>query len=193
MRNPTACRPRSLTALLFTATIAVTGSVAGAENGAENNAAWPPDAHNAQGARRVETPYEAQKVVYDFYFDDPQKINSALYWIRSLMNPLMAAPYDYAPEQLSIKVVIHGTEIVTVARRNYSKYKDAVERMRYLHSLGVEFKVCALAAADYGYRPEDFQDFVEVVPSAFAELAHWQMQGYALITPRILERRHSIV
>lgn len=148
-------------------------------------------AHAEPGAKFVDPPYAPPKVVFDFYFDEPAKINAALYWVRSLMNPLMEAPYNYAPEMFDIKVVIHGTEIVTVAKKNYAKYKDAVERMRYLASLGVQFKVCNLAAHDYDYVPADFQDFVEVVPSAFAELAHWQMQGYALITPRILEKRHS--
>jgi len=143
-------------------------------------------------SREVQTPYTEQKVVYDFYFDNPEKINAALYWIRSLMNPLMEAPYEMAPEFLDIKVVIHGTEIVTVARKNYDKYRDAVERMRYYASLGVEFKVCALAASDYGYSPDAFYDFVEVVPSAITELAHWQLQGHALITPNVMEKKYSL-
>lgn len=140
------------------------------------------DAH----ANFVATPYTEQKVVFDFYLDDPAKIHPALYWIRALMNPLTEAPYGMAPEMLDLKVVVHGTEIVTLARKNYERYSDAVERMRYYASLGVEFKVCALAAEDYGYKVEDFYDFVEVVPSAITELAHWQLQGYALITPQVL-------
>ena len=143
-------------------------------------------------SREVQTPYTEPKVVYDFYFDDPEKINSALYWIRSLMNPLLEEPYGMAPEFMDIKVVIHGTEIVTVARKNYEKYRDAVERMRYYASLGVEFKVCGLAAHDYGYTVEDFQEFIEVVPSAINELAHWQMEGYALITPTVMEKKYTI-
>lgn len=144
------------------------------------------------GARLVQTPYSEQKVVFDFYFDDPEKINAALYWIRSLMNPLMDAPYDIAPEMLDIKVVIHGTEIVTLARKNHEKYRDAVERMRYYASLGVQFRVCGIAAHDYGYKADDFYDFVEVIPSAITELAHWQLQGYALITPKVMDKRFSI-
>jgi intracellular sulfur oxidation DsrE/DsrF family protein len=140
----------------------------------------------------VQTPYTEQQVVFDFYFDEPEKINSALYWIRSLINPLMEEPYGLAPEFLDIKVVIHGTEIVTVARRNYAKYKDAVERMRYYASLGVEFKVCGLAAQDYDYATSDFHDFIEVVPSAISELAHWQLQGYALLTPSVMEKKYAI-
>ena len=138
------------------------------------------------------TPYTEQKVVFDFYLDDPQKMAPALYWIRSLMNPLVEDPYGFAPEFLDLKVVVHGTEIVTLARHNYDKYTDVVERMRYYAQLGVEFRVCGLAAEDYGYRVEDFHEFVLVVPSAITELAHWQLQGYALITPQVMLRTHAI-
>lgn len=144
------------------------------------------------GAKFVQTPYGEQKVVFDFFLDDPDKIHSALFWIRSLMNPLTDSPYDMAPEFLSIKVVIHGTEIVTLAQKNQARYRDAVERMRYYAQLGVEFKICALAAEDFGYRAEDLQDFVQVVPSAITELAHWQLQGYALITPQVYLKTRDI-
>jgi intracellular sulfur oxidation DsrE/DsrF family protein len=79
-----------------------------------------------------------------------------------------------------------------VARKNYEKYRDAVERMRYYASLGVEFKVCGLAAQDYGYASEAFYGFVDVVPSAITELAHWQLQGHALITPQVMLKKHAI-
>jgi len=140
----------------------------------------------------VATPYAPAKVVFEFYLDHPQKIGSALYWVRSLMNALMEAPYNYSPEDLNIVVVIHGNEIVTVAKKNEAQYQDAVDRMRYYANLGVKFKVCGQAAADFGYRLEDFQDFIEVVPNAITELAYWQQQGYALIVPKILEKTIDI-
>ncbi len=140
----------------------------------------------------VETPYDEPKVVFDFYFDQPDKVASALYWVRALINPLTEAPYDMAPEFMDIVVVIHGTEIVTLARKNYEKYREVVERMLYYASLGVKFRVCGLAAHDYGYGIKDFYDFVEVAPSAISELAHWQQQGYALIAPQIMEKKFSI-
>ena len=154
-----------------------------------------PAAAEADGvghAEFVATPYTEQKVVFDFYFDNPQKITPALSWIRSLMNPLTEEPYGIAPEFLDLKVIVHGMEIVTLARKNYEKYSEAVERMRYYAQLGVQFKVCALAAADYGYEIEDFYEFVKVVPSAITELAHWQLKGYALITPQVLEKHIAI-
>lgn len=140
----------------------------------------------------VETPYEEQNVVYDFYFDEPAKISSALYWIRSQLNPLMDEPYGLAPEFMNTVVIIHGTEIVTVVKKNYEKYREAVERMKYYSELGVKFRVCGLAAEDYDYSVKDFHDFIEVVPSAITELAHWQQKGYSLITPVVMEKKFSI-
>ncbi len=147
--------------------------------------------YTADNPKLSYTPYESQKVIFDFYFDEPDKINTALYWIRSLMTPLMDSPYDYAPEFLDIKVMIHGTEIVALTKKNYQRYKNAVDRMRYYESLGVQFKVCALAAHDFGYQDKDFFDFVQIVPSAMTELVHWQMKGYGLITPRIYDKKFS--
>lgn len=147
----------------------------------------------AQAAGKwVATPYAPAKVMFEFYFDDPQKIGSALYWVRSLMNPLLAAPYNYSPEDQKIVIVIHGTEIVTVAKKNEAKYQEVVDRMRYYADLGVTFKVCGQAAEDFGYAVKDFQDFIEVVPNAITELTHWQQQGYALIIPQILDKKINI-
>ncbi len=67
-----------------------------------------------------------------------------------------------------------------------------VERMRYYDRIGVDFKVCALAAREYGYGADDFYPFVDLVPSAMAELAHWQQMGYALMVPTVFERTQSI-
>ncbi|MFW5954192.1 MAG: DsrE family protein [Guyparkeria sp.] len=143
---------------------------------------------------KVITPdYEPPQVVYDFFLDDPQKIDAALFWIRSLINPLQASPYNMDPGlDMDIVVIIHGTEIVTVAKKNEEKYADAVSRMRYYSELGVDFRVCALAAEDYDYAPEDFQDFITIVPSAFTDLVHYQQQGYAVIKPEVFVREQSL-
>ena len=140
----------------------------------------------------VQTPYQEPKVAFEFYFDDPNKINSALYWLRSYINPLIEDPYNYAPEFMEIKVIIHGTEIVTLAKKNYAKYKEAVDRMKYYSGLGVEFRVCELAAKDFGYVTKDFQPFVKIIPSAIIEIGHWQQQGYAIIKPQIMDKKFSV-
>ncbi len=145
-------------------------------------------AAKTQAAKTVYPEYEEPKVVFDFFFADPRHISSGLYWVRSYMNPLMEEPYNLAPEFMGIVVVIHGTEIVTLAKHNYDKYKESVERMRYYASLGVQFQVCALAAEDFGYTADTFQDFVNVVPSAITEIAHWQQKGHGLVIPQIREK-----
>lgn len=120
----------------------------------------------------VQTPYRHPKALVDIYLDDPRKLGAALNWIRGIVNPLTEAPYGMAPEDIPVIVLMHGTEIVALARRNEARYQEVVQRMRYYADLGVKFKVCGLAIRDYGYRPEDLLDFVEVTPSALTELVH---------------------
>ena len=151
-----------------------------------------PAPDRSAGAEVIYPHYPSARVVFDFYFDQPEKINAGLYWIRSLIQPLMDAPYNEAPEMMNIVVLIHGTEIVTLAKKNESRYQDAVDRMRYYHQLGVQFHVCGLALHDFDYTPRDMQDFVKIVPSAFTDLAGLQQEGYALITPRIFTKQFAI-
>ncbi len=142
------------------------------------------------GATRVNTPYDSPKVVFDMYLDDPAKLNSALSWLRSMSSALSKSPYQFDPT--TIKIVVHGAEIVTLVKKNEDKYPVAVEKMKQLADQGVEFKVCAYTSDIYGYRDEEFHDFVEIVPSAIAEVAYWQSKGYALIVPQVAESRRSI-
>ena len=146
---------------------------------------------SAQG-KFVQTPYQNPKALIDIYLDDPAKLGSALYWLRALVNPLTEAPYSMFPEDMRIIVLMHGTEIVTLARKNKERYAEVVQRMRYYADMGVKFKVCGLALQDFHYSANDLHDFVEVTPSALTELMHWQNQGYALITPQVQEKKFSI-
>lgn len=143
-------------------------------------------------AKVVQTPYTAPKVVFDFYLDNPTKMGAALYWLRSFMNPLVESPYSMFNEDIRAVVLLHGTEIVTVARHNEDKYLQQVQRMRYYAQQGVKFRICGLAMKDYGYQASDLQPFIEVAPSAITELVHWQNLGYALVTPRIQDKVLSI-
>lgn len=143
-------------------------------------------------AKVVQTPYKNPKALVDVFLDDPAKLGAALYWVRSLVNPLTEAPYSMFPEDMSIIVLLHGTEIVTLARKNQERYQEVLQRMRYYADMGVKFKVCGLALQDYGYSAADMQDFVEVTPSAITELMHWQNQGYALIPAIVLDKKFSI-
>jgi len=144
------------------------------------------------GARIIYPKYQAPKTVFEFYFDHPQKLAAALYWIQGLYKVMDKSPYDLPPDDLKTVVVLHGMEVVALAKKNYSQYSDEVERIRYYSELGVEFKVCKISAEQFGYKPEDFPDFIDLVPSAVTELVHWQLQGYALITPHIMERHFTL-
>lgn len=143
-------------------------------------------------AKFIQTPYKDLKALVDIYLDDPRKLASALNWVRGVMNPLTDAPYSRAPEDIPIVVLLHGTEIVALARKNEQHYQEVVQRMRYYAELGVKFKVCGLAMRDYGYTPADLYDFVEVTPSAITELVHWQNQGYALVPAVVNDKKFSI-
>ena len=143
-------------------------------------------------AKIVQTPYANPKVLVDVYLDHPAKMSAALYWLRSFVNPLTEAPYSMFAEDLNVIVLLHGTEIVTVAKKNEEKYEEVVGRIRYYAAMGVKFKICGLGMKDYGYLPEDMQPFIEVTPSAMTELVHWQNRGYALITPQVVDKRLSV-
>lgn len=80
-------------------------------------------------------------MLFEFYFDDPDKINTALYWIRAQMNPLMSESYIQTPEFTQTVIIIHGAEIVTVARKNYDRYRNAVERIRYYAALEKKYTI----------------------------------------------------
>ncbi len=143
-------------------------------------------------AKFVQTPYKNPKALVDIYLDDPRKLASALNWVRGVMNPLTEAPYSMVPDDIPVIVLMHGTEIVTLARKNEERYRDVVQRMRYYADMGVKFKVCGLAMRDYDYQPADLFDFVEVTPSAITELMHWQLQGYALIPALVNDKKFAI-
>jgi intracellular sulfur oxidation DsrE/DsrF family protein len=143
-------------------------------------------------ARVVHTPYKNPKALIDVYLDDPAQLASALNWVRGVMNPLTEPPYNMVPDDIPVIVLMHGTEVVTLARKNEARYRDVVQRMRYYAEMGVKFKVCGLAIKDYGYTPADLYDFVEVTPSALSDLMYWQNQGYALIPATVMDKKFSI-
>ena len=152
---------------------------------------WAPAMAHAQ-AVVVQTPYQQPRALFDIYLDHPAKMGAALFWLRSFVNPLQEAPYSLFNEDMSVVVVMHGTELVTLAKKNEAKYEDVVQRLRFYADQGVKFKVCGLALKDFGYTAADLQPFVEVTPSAITELVHWQNQGYGLITPVVTDKKLSI-
>jgi uncharacterized protein len=120
------------------------------------------------------------KAVYDFYFPDPNSVPLVLSSIASLMAQTAEfGPHEFEP--LKIVVVSHGPELVVFAKRNYTKYKDIVDRAASLAQQGVKFEICRGAAASLNFVTDDFYGFTTVVPSGPYALTYWQMKGYGLI------------
>jgi intracellular sulfur oxidation DsrE/DsrF family protein len=119
------------------------------------------------------------KVVWDFNFIDPKAIGM----VFNNLNALLRATTDFGPNEIDpIKVVIvsHGPEVVVFDKRNYTKYKEIVDRAASFARQGVKFEVCRNAAAAQGLVPEDLHGFVTVVPAGPHALAYWQSKGYSL-------------
>lgn len=120
------------------------------------------------------------KVVWDFNFQDPKSVGI----VFNNLSALLKATAEYGPHEIDpIKVVIvsHGPEVVLWAKKNYSKYKDIVDRAASFAQQGVRFEVCKNDAAALGFKPEDLDGFVTVVPAGPYALTYWQNKGYAYI------------
>ncbi|MHB1331525.1 MAG: DsrE family protein [Sulfuriferula sp.] len=120
------------------------------------------------------------KVVWDFNFQDPKSVG----FVFNNVAALLKATQDYGPHEIDpIKVVIvsHGPEVVLWAKKNYSKYKDIVDRAASFAQQGVRFEVCKNDAAALGFKPEDLDGFVTVIPAGPYALTYWQNKGYAYI------------
>jgi hypothetical protein len=119
------------------------------------------------------------KVVWDFNFQDPKAVNGVFNNLAALLKATAEfGPHDFEP--IKVVIVSHGPELVVFDKRNYTKYKDIVERASNFAKQGVRFEICNNAAKAQGSRPEDLYGFVTVVPAGPYALAYWQAKGYSL-------------
>jgi len=136
---------------------------------AEVNAPW--------GQAKVDpVEYRPHKVVYDVHVKTEAAMTNVLDRVSYLNKLYQADPFDS-----SIVMVLHGNEIPFFAIRNYSKYKEMMQRARSLTQSGnIRFRMCKLAAQGQGFEPKDIHGFVEMVPMADAELVRLQQEeGHA--------------
>lgn len=133
------------------------------------------DANAPWGQAKVdEVEYKPHKVVYDVSVSSVAAITSVLDRV-SYLNKL----YQADPFESSIVVVLHGHEIPFFAIKNYAKYKDLMQRAQSLTNNGnIRFRMCKLAAAGQGFKPEDIHGFVEMVPMADAEIIRLQQEEH---------------
>ncbi len=125
-----------------------------------------------------EIDYAPQKVVYDVAEGDPERFERILDRASFLNNLYGADPFD-----ASIVLVLHGDEIEFFAVENHEQYGELMRRAQSLTLAGpIEFRMCAAAAHERGFSPEDIHGFVRVVPMADAEIIRLQQEeGHAFM------------
>ena len=122
------------------------------------------------GASVSETEYKPQKVVYDVNTETIEGLDSVLSRASFLSTITGADPFDQ-----SIVLVLHGPEIAFFATSNREKYKELMQRAQSLvESEVLTIRMCKLAAESFGYKPEDINDFVEMIPMGDAEIIRLQ-------------------
>jgi intracellular sulfur oxidation DsrE/DsrF family protein len=166
-------RASAVTAMLFTACISLPGT------------AHAQTAQEPYGTAKFESYADIDqvkqlKVVWDFNFQDPKAVGVVL----NNLNALLKATTDFGPkeiEPLKVVIVSHGPEVVLWAKKNYAKYKNIVDRAASFAKQGVRFEICRNDAAALGFKPEDLDGFVTVIPAGPYALTYWQNKGYAYI------------
>jgi intracellular sulfur oxidation DsrE/DsrF family protein len=123
-------------------------------------------------AKLTETEYKPQKVVYDVHVKTVRAIESVLDRTSYLSTITGADPFDQ-----SIVLVLHGDELSFFAKKNYSKYKELMQRAQSLvESEAITIKMCKIAAQSQGFAAEDIHGFVEMVPMGDAEIVRLQYE-----------------
>ena len=117
-----------------------------------------------------ETEYKPQKVVYDVNTETIEGLDSVLSRASYLSTITGADPFDQ-----SIVLVSHGPEIAFFATSNRGKYNELMQRAQSLvDSEVITIRMCKVAAESFGYKPEDINDFVEMIPMGDAEIIRLQ-------------------
>ena len=140
-------------------------------------ATFAADASSPWGGASQSSPrYHGQKVVFDVSAGTPAELGSVLDRVGYLsqMN-------GDDPLETRIIVILHGRAIPFFASRNYTQYKELMQRA-YSATLGniIEFRMCQASARLQGLLPQDIHGFVTMVPMAEAEIARLQLtEGFA--------------
>ena len=121
--------------------------------------------------------YAPSKVVYDISTSDPEALGHILDRVN-----LLQSIYQNDSFEASIVLVIHEGAIPLFGANDKAIQPELMQRARSL-SLGeiIKFKVCKASATMQGFKKQDIQDFVAMVPMADAEIVKLQQEGYAYL------------
>lgn len=115
-------------------------------------------------------------IVFEFSGSEEAALDSALPALRRDIDRLRARF-----PQVPIEVVSHGLELLSLTRENAFFYPQAHRAARALHAAGIPLTVCGAYADDFDLGPEDFPDYVSVVPSAPAHRDNLMALDYVVI------------
>jgi len=136
---------------------------------------WALVALPALAAERQE--YTPAKVVYDVSSAEPKHLKSILDRVS-----LLQTMYAGDPFAASIVIVLHEGVIPLFAKQGAKHQNELVGRARDLAAGEIiRFRLCAASAKLQGFGRKDFDEFVELVPMADAEIIRLQQAGHAYL------------
>lgn len=118
--------------------------------------------------------YAPSKVVYDVDSSSETELTHIIDRAAFLQNIYQNDSFD-----ASIILVIHGGAIPLVAKNN-KNHHELMERLKSL-ILGeiIQFRLCEASANVQGFKKDDFDNVIQMVPMADAEIIALQNNGYA--------------
>lgn len=134
-----------------------------------------PELGEVQAIADMATPHEGVLfVIYEYDTD-------AIEWIVPRLSHYVAL-LRARHKDLPIAVVSHGDELLALTSEQRLIYPAAHEQVRaMIEQMQVDFHVCGAYASFNGYGPQDFPDYIDVVPFGPAQIADYRDLGYALI------------
>jgi intracellular sulfur oxidation DsrE/DsrF family protein len=96
--------------------------------------------------------YATQKAVYDFNFETPEDLKTAL---GTVGNHLKAIREFGDPQGSRIVIVAHGNEIHALSRLNRAAFPEVYNTLKELAAAGVKVTLCRNAGTARGYKVGD--------------------------------------
>lgn len=96
-----------------------------------------------------------------------------------LLNNMEHVLDEFGEQNIVIALVAHGDGIDLLLKQT----KPPRERLAKLAERGVQLLACNVTMKRQGIAPEELHSFVQIIPSANAELIRRQAEGWAYIRP----------
>lgn len=105
----------------------------------------------------------------------------ALYWVLPRVEKYMLELRQRFPK-LSIAMVSHGDEIISLSQDNKRNHKTTHKLLQKLVTQNdLLFHICGAMARMNGLDPDDFPDYVDVVPYGPAQVEDYLSLGFELV------------